>query len=225
MLLRTVGRLSGSVVKLFNMKPGADIGRRPAIRRRIAMAFGAGALLTAGVLAGLLMQLHSGEVHEATKLLTAVAQLTDEQTSRTLQNVEQGVQNVEDILAAAERRVARAVASPSFGAEAPTTESIDGQLRKIALSRPYLSVIRVLDKQGRAIYNSDTGQTGLNLADRAYFTERRIRPEMRFAFSAPIQNRLAGKWVIPAAQTVYTANAEFAGVIVAAVDPLFFNRV
>src|SRR5476649_1266208 len=129
MLLRTVGRLSGSVVKVFNMKPGADAGRRPVIRRRIAVAFGAGALLTAGVLGGLLVQLRSDEVAEATKLLTAVAQLTDEQTSRTLQNVEQGVQSVEDILAAAESRVARAAASPSFGPEVPTTASIDGQLK------------------------------------------------------------------------------------------------
>jgi PAS domain S-box-containing protein len=227
MLLRTVGRLSGPVVKLFNMKPGADLARRPVIRRRIAMASCAGALLTAGVLGALLMKLRSDEVTEATNLLTAVAQLTDEQTSRTLQNVEQGVQNVQDILAGAERRAARAAASASYEAEAfaSTTESIDGQLHKLALNRPYLSVIRVLDRQGRAIYNSDTGQTGLDLSDREYFTERRIRPEMRFAFGVPIQNRLAAKWIIPATQTLYAANADFAGVIVAAVDPLFFNRV
>ncbi len=214
-------------MNILRMKSGADIAHRPVIRRRIGMAFFAGALLTAGVLAGLLLQLRSAEVAEATKLLTAVAQLTDEQTSRTLQNVEQGVQNVEEILASAERRAARAAASPSSEAReiASTTESIDGQLQKLFLSRPYLSVIRVLDKQGRAIYNSDAGQTGLDLSHRAYFTERRIRPEMGFDFGVPIQNRLAAKWIIPASQTVYSANADFAGVIVAAVDPLFFNRV
>jgi PAS domain S-box-containing protein len=225
MLLRTVGRLSGSVVNILKLKSGADIGRRPAIRRRVAMAFCAGALLTAGVLAGLLFELRSDEVTEATKLLTAVAQLADEQTSRTLQNVEQGVQNVEEILAAAESRVARAATLPSFQFEVPTAQAIDGQLRTLVSRRPYISVIRVLDKQGRAIYNSDTGQTGLDLSDRAYFTERRAHPEKGFAFGAPLQNRLAAKWVIPASQTVYAANADFAGVIVAAVDPLFFNRV
>jgi PAS domain S-box-containing protein len=213
-------------VNILKMKAGADIGRRSVIRRRIAMVFCVGALLTAGVLAGLMLQLRSNEVTEATELLTAVAQLADEQTSRTLENVQEGVQNVQEILATAERRAARAAAAPSsLKEEVPTTESIDEQLRKLASSRPYLSAIRVLDKEGRAIYNSDTGQTGMNLADREYFTERRLKPEMGFAFRAPIQNRLAGKWVIPATQTVYTANAEFAGVIVAAVDPLFFNRV
>ena len=76
---------------LLNMKHGATPARRIAIRRRIAAAFCAGALLTAGALAGLLLQLRSEAVTEATTLLTAVAQLADEQTSRTLQSVEQGV--------------------------------------------------------------------------------------------------------------------------------------
>ena len=212
-------------MKIAKMKRGDASGHRVSIRLRTAVAYGAFALLTAGVLAALLVQLRSDEVAEGKKLLTAVAQLMDEQTSRTFQNVEQGVQNVESILAAAERRVARAAASPAFEFEVPTTEAIDGQLQMLASSRPYLVAIRVLDKQGRAIYNSDTGNTGLDLSDRAYFSERRVRPEMGFAFSVPLKNRPAGRWVIPATQTVYTADAEFAGVIEAAVDPLFFDRV
>jgi len=127
MLLRTVGCLPGFVVPIFKMTPGDPPGRRTSIRRRIVVAYTAFALLTAGVLAGLMVELRSNEIAEAKNLLTAVAQLTDEQTSRTLQNVEQGVQNVESILASAKSRVARAAASPSFGAEVPTTESIDGQ--------------------------------------------------------------------------------------------------
>jgi len=191
------------------------------------MAFCAGALLTAGVLAGLLLQLRSEEIAEATKLLTAVAQLADEQTSRTLQNVEQGVQNAEAILADVERAAARTAALPhAVGQATPAnTTSVDRELQKLVLSRPYLTVIRILDERGRAIYNSDTGKTGLDLADRAFFTERRLKPEMGFTFGAPFQKRLVDKWVIPATQTVYTANAEFAGVIEAAIDPLFFNRV
>jgi PAS domain S-box-containing protein len=211
-------------VKIVKMKRGDTPGRRASIRRRIVMAYGAFVLLTAAVVTGLMAELRSGEIGEAKNLLTAVAQLMDEQTSRTLQNVEQGVQNVANVLAT-ENRVARAAASPAFEAEVPTTESIDEQLRQIASSRPYLSGIRVLDKQGRSIYNTVAGQTGLDLSDRAYFTERRAHPETGFAFSAPLKNRPAGKWVIPATQTVYTANAEFAGVIVAPVDPLFFDRV
>jgi len=83
----------------------------------------------------------------------------------------------------------------------------------------------VLDEQGRAIYNSDSGYTGLDLSYREYFTERRAKPEMGYVIDTPIINRRSSKWIIPATQTVRTADGAFAGVIVAAVDPLYFDRV
>jgi PAS domain S-box-containing protein len=215
MLLRTVGRLSGSVVNTFKMKPGADSARRPVIRRRIAMAFCAGALLTAGVVADLLVQLRSDDIVEAKNFLTAVAQLSDEQTSRTFQNVEQAVQNADAIITAA---------APSGALPSISADSIEMELQKLVANRPYLTGIRVLDEHGRAIYNSDAGHD-LDVSSRKYFTERRVNPGMGFVFAAPIRKRLTGKWVIPATQTVYAANGDFAGMIVAGVDPLFFDHV
>jgi PAS domain S-box-containing protein len=188
------------------------------VRRRIAVLFLLGALVTAGVLAALLVRLRSDEIASANKLLTAVAQLVDEQTSRTLQNVDQVLQNAAATLSAA---------SPSAVAGGVDTRaaSIDAQLHKLVEDRPYLTVIRVLDARGRAIYGSDTGNTGLDLSDRTYFTERRDNRATKSLFSAPTRSRSSGKWVIPAARTVRAANGDFAGVIVAGVDPLFFNRV
>ena len=204
------------------MQPGLASDRHAPVRLRIALLFGLGALVTAGVLAGLLMQLRADAIDAGKRLLTAVALLTDEQTSRTLQSVERSVVRVDGILAAA----ALVEAFPSLAGETDgSAASIDAQLHKMAVERPYLTVIRVLDRNGRARYGSDTGYTGLDFTDRLYFSERRDNPDMGFRFGLPIRNRIADKWIIPATQTVRATNGDFDGVIVAAVDPLFFNRV
>ena len=176
MLLRTVGCLPGFVVEIVKKTPGESPGRRASIRRRIAVAYCAVAVVTAGLLAGAMMQLWSFEIEEDENLLTAIAQLTDEQTSRTLQNVEQAISNIEVIVEAA----ARPGTSPSVGAE-----SIEAELRRRVSKRPYLTVLRVLDAQGRAIYSSDTGNSGLDLSDREYFRERRANPGMGLRALAP----------------------------------------
>ena len=204
-------------------KPVVAVKRRGFERRRVALLFYSGTVLSAAVLAGLLMQLRADAIASAHKLLTAVAQLTDEQTSRTLQNVEQALSNADAILSAA---ALSAAFPPSLtGGVSVDAGSIDEALHKLVEERPYITVMRVLDANGRALYASDTGNSGIDLSDRAYFSNRRDGRETAFKFDLPIRNRVADKWVIPAARTVRTVDGEFAGVVVAAIDPLFFNRV
>ena len=187
-------------------------------RHRVAVLFCSGTALTAAVLAGLLLQLRADAIAASYKLLTAVAQLADEQTSRTLQNVEQALSSAEAILAEA--------TLPATFPRPPTgVESVDGELRKLVDERPYLTLIRVLDARGRAVHGSDTGYAGIDFSDRTYFTDRRDGRESGFKFDLPIRSRVARQWIIPAARTVRTAGGEFAGVIGAAIDPLFFTRV
>jgi PAS domain S-box-containing protein len=210
-------------VNLLLAKPGVAARSNTSIRRRIAVVFCAGALLTAGALAGLLVQLRSNEIAEARKLLTAVAQLTDEQTARTLQSVERAVRLADGTLSAA----ALSANFPSVvtGGVAANPEAIDGELRKLISDRPYLMAIWVLDERGYTTYGTDPGFSGLDFSDRAYFTEHRNNPTTGFAFGVPVRNRMTNKWFIPAVRTVRSVNGDFAGVIVAAVDPLFFNHV
>jgi PAS domain S-box-containing protein len=223
MLLRTVGCLPGFAVNHLAEKASVVARGNASIRRRIAVVFCAAALLTAGVVAGLLAQLRADEITEASRLLRAVAQLTDEQTSQTLQSVERAVESVDAILSAA----ALSSAFPSLvtGGVSVSADSIDGEIRKVAAGRPYLIAIWVLDERGRAVYGSDTTFAGVDLSDRAYFTERRDNLKTEFEFGIPIRNRVGGKWIITASRTVRSVNGDFAGVIVAAVNPLFFDRV
>ena len=203
-------------------QPGSASDRRATARLRILFLFGLGAVVTAGVLAGLLVQLRNDDIQAGKKLLTAVVQLTDEQTSRTLKSVERGVRTVEAILAEA----ALADSFPGLAGDlARSPATIDAQLQRLVAEHPYLNTIRVLDRNGRSLYGSDIGHAGLELSDRAYFTERRDNPGAGFRFDLPIRNRVANKWIIPATLTVRTAHGAFDGVIVAAVDPLYFHRV
>ncbi len=78
--------------------PGLASDRRVFTVLHVVLLFVVGAALTASVLGGLLLHLRSDALSSSHKLLTAVAQLTDEQTSRTLQSVERSLHSVEAIL-------------------------------------------------------------------------------------------------------------------------------
>jgi PAS domain S-box-containing protein len=188
-------------------------GRYIGLHHLIVWLYGAFVVVTACVLAALLMELRSDDIANGKKLLTAVAQLADEQTSGTLQNVQQGLQIAYDVLSAVKDK------------DRAREETIDPQLHKLVEDRSYLTVIRVLDTHGRAVHNSDTGYTGLDLSDRAYFKYHRDNPTTGFNFGAPIRNRVSGKWVIPVTLPVRGPAGEFEGVMVAGVDSLFFTRV
>jgi len=188
---------------------------RISLRWRILVLLLAYAVVTAGVLVGLLMKLKADAISEDKKLLTAIARLADEQTSRTLQSVDRAIQAVDAML-------------PIDRGEPGSTlsvQKIDAQLGQVTADRPYLYTIRVLDAQGRAIYNSDSAFAGLNLGDREYFKFHRDTQRTGLDIGAPIRNRTAGKWIIPVTRAVRGPGGEFAGLIVAALDPMFFDRV
>lgn len=199
-------------MNVIKAKP-RDVDRRA--RRRIAVAYCAIVLLTAGLLGAAMAKLWSLEMVESRNLLTAIARLTDEQTARTLQNVDQALLSVEATIVAA-----RSAASPPVEAR-----SLDKELARLVLNRPYLTIIRVLDAEGRVIHSSDPGDRGLDFSDVGYFRERRARPEAGFAVGTPVKSGVGGKWILPATLAVRAADGTFAGAIVAVMDPMFFDSV
>jgi PAS domain S-box-containing protein len=179
--------------------------RLGSIRRRIIVLFCACALVPAFVLTALVMQLRSDDVQASKQLLSAVAQLADEQTSRTLQSVERAVERVDAMIG--------------------TFAETDQELRKVVAERPYLAAVHVLDALGRVTSSSDLDHGELDLSGQAYFRHRRDNTTLTFAYGDPVRNAVANKWIIPALRSRFTETGEFAGVVVAEVDPLYFNRV
>jgi PAS domain S-box-containing protein len=184
----------------------------PTLRRRmigLLIVYASGTC----VLAALLWEMHVEAIASGEKVLSAFAQLTEEQTTRTIQNVDQTLEIVEERLASAKRE------------GATSTEEIRRELQELLASRPYLKSIGVLDREGRVIYRSDGGTTDLNLADRTYFLHQKERPDAGFQLGSPIRARTTTAWLLPATRARQDANGAFDGVIAAWVDPLFFVRV
>ncbi len=168
----------------------------------------------AGILVGLTLQQRTDAIASAEGTLTAFALLTEEQTTRTIQSTEQTL----------EIAAARVASATEAGTESEA--SLRTVLRDLIASRPFLRAITVLvDGRGRTVYGSEGGEAGLDLSDRAYFVRHRDDPASRFLLGAPIRARSTGEWIIPVSQPLRRANGEFAGVIVASMDPSYFGRL
>jgi PAS domain S-box-containing protein len=195
-------------------KPRTSSDGRASVRVRVVLLLIAFVVVTAGVLAGLLIYLRDESIASAERVLSAFAQLTDEQTTRTIQDVDQTLEIAEERLASAAR------------AGTANEESVRIELNSLLASRPFLSAITVLDRHGRFLYRSEGGgEIGLDVSDRDYFINHKDDPKAGFLLSAPIRARATREWIIPATRTWHDSSGGFAGVIVGSIDPLYFNRI
>ena len=166
----------------------------------------------AAILLGFVLELRSEALAFTKRGLAAFLQLTEEQTTQTLQNAELTLDVVE----------ARVAAEIQGGAV--TAEQMSTLLRDLLLSRPALRAITLLDERGRIVYSSEPGRAGLDLSDREYFIHHRSRPGSGFLLSAPVRARTTAEWIIPVSRPMWGPYGDFAGVIVASLDPKFFSE-
>jgi PAS domain S-box-containing protein len=162
------------------------------------------------VLTALVWEMHSEAISAGEKVLTAFTQLTEEQTTRTIQNVDQTLEIAEEKLASLR--------------SAPDAQSVRRELKGLLENRPYLKAIIVLDRTGSIVFRSGSTDAALNLSDRPFFIAQRDHPS-GFQLGAPIQARTTADWILPASRALKDANGAFDGVIVGGVDPYFFVRV
>ncbi|MCX7360787.1 MAG: PAS domain S-box protein [Alphaproteobacteria bacterium] len=194
-------------------RPGSPAIRRIAISRGAFVLLAVGAVLSAGVIVASLLQQRVDALAAGEKLGSAFVQLADEQTSRSLQIAEQTLQ-------LAEVRLSAAIAAGRGSEAAMRTD-----FRELIAAHPFLRAIWVADERGRLVYDSDVGSIGVDLTERPYFKHHRDRPESGFMIGAPTRSRTNGTWFIPVSQTLRRPGGEFAGVIVGALEPRFFDRI
>ena len=83
----------------------------------------------------------------------------------------------------------------------------------------------VLDPQGRLIADTDPVKPGTDLSDRDYFTAFRQQSDRGFYLGAPVRSRSTGTWLISAAYPVDDANGALAAIVVAALEPPYFEKL
>ncbi len=182
--------------------------RRPRLWAALVLVAVSGALL-----AWALNTQKNQELQAGKRLTASYARVIEEQTTRTLQTVDQRLQLAALDLADLE----------AYGLLNPG--SARTILREHRESVPFVRAIWVLDAQGRIVYDSDEGNIGLGLGDRPYFKVYEDKPNTGFHLSPPVRSRTTGTWMIPATRPFHKADSSFDGIIVAAVEPPYFDQV
>lgn len=202
--------------------PARPTGGRAPTPRRIFGLLVAVAVLSGGALGWLLLQQRADAIAAGEKLGSAFAQLAAEQTLRTLQIVDQ-------TLELAEVRLAAGVPAGTTPDGTAGEDQMHPAFRALLADRPFIRAMWLLDEQGLIVHDSDTGNIGRDLSDRSYFIRQRDEAAAgraaSFAISAPFRSRSTGDWSLPTTRTLRRADGSFAGVLVAALEPRFFDRI
>ncbi len=192
--------------------PALQPNPRDRLRRR-AFLWVAVLVLISGGLVALALNLLRTQVLEAGQRQTeSFVRVIEEQTTRSLQTVDQSLQ-----LAA--RNLAQLEASGGLD-----QTSAGALLREQIKDLPFVRAMWVLDAQGRDLYDSDPGNSGISFADRAYFQRYLAAEPAGFHLGAPLRSRTRTGWLISAARPLPQVKGKFAGIIVAAIEPTYFDK-
>src|SRR3546814_17558816 len=92
-------------------------------------------------------------------------------------------------------------------------------------SLDYLRALFVIGPDGFIEHDTDYPDTpGVSLADRAYFRQHRDNPNLSIFVGKPLLSRSVHRWFVPLARRIENAAGSFAGAVVAAIEPRFFER-
>ncbi len=149
-------------------------------------------------------------LEEGQRLTQSIARVIEEQTSRTIQTVDQRLQ-----IAATELQTMQAA---GVNDQQLVRAFLADQIKHL----PFVRAMWTLDAQGRIAFDSDQGNVGISLADRDYFQIYQKQPQTGFYLGDPVRSRSLGTWLISAARPLRARNGSFAGIVVVAIEPPYF---
>jgi PAS domain S-box-containing protein len=165
------------------------------------------------LLALALWYLHAQALRSGQQLAQALSHVIAEQTTRSVQAVEQRLQRAaHDLMDLREEH----------GMDEATGRAF---LRTQLENLPYVRAVWTLDTEGRIELDSDVGNIGLSLVDREYFQVYRTAPGTGFFLGPLVRSRTTGGWLISASVPLYDARGHWRGVMVAGLEPRFFETL
>ena len=155
--------------------------------------------------------------------------------TETLGGAEQGNENLAHVLAEQTARTVQAIDLTLVAvADALTHGRVRGaagshevheSLRQARAPAPFIQALFVTDARGVVIHSSELlPTTPLDLSDRSYFTHQRDDPSLGLYIGPPIMSRAFGRRFISMSRRLTTVDGRFAGVVVAAVEPRYFQE-
>ncbi|MEO7107909.1 MAG: PAS domain S-box protein [Rhodoferax sp.] len=182
-------------------------------RRQLLWLAAAVILVSGGLIALVLVYLRAQAVATGERLTESFAQVIEEQTTRTFQSIDQGLQITANQLA--QLQVAGTLNEES------ARQLLQTQLKTM----PFARLLWVTDAQGRVRYDSGVGHIGTDLSNTPYFKTLQAHPHTPYLVSAPVKSRIDGQWLIPSARPLVAADGRFMGTIAASVNPLYFDKL
>jgi PAS domain S-box-containing protein len=171
------------------------------------------ALLTGALLVFAVLYLRESALRRGEELTDALSRVISEQTTRTLQSVDQTLQ-----LAIVRLDAERARARPDA---ARGREVLRSQLRDL----PFLRALWVADPTGRILVDSDDSTLVAELAAQAPFQAYVRDPRQPF-FIGPVQRSAShGTWVMTMARAVRDPDGTVRAVIAGAVESPYFEQL
>ena len=173
--------------------------------------FGVSALLVALALGYLRVQ----SVENGRRLTETYGLVVAEQTTRTLQTIDQRLELTALMLSHLDAAASAKVSKVNAVFQAQITQL------------PFLRAMWFLDARGTVQYDSDPLNTvsddGLPGTDVDYVTLFTAQPQRNFYVGVPARGGQQGAWLIHAARPVRSATGAVTGVLVAAIDPRYFE--
>jgi len=107
-------------------------------------------------------------------------------------------------------------------AQQPGDADIHAMLRANLGGLPFVRALWVTNAAGDMVHDTDRLPDKFNFATRAYFMAQRDNPSLGLFLGPPIANA-KGVWFVSASRRINYADGSFAGIVVAALDPLKFE--
>lgn len=167
------------------------------------------ALLTLGGATGFNLYIERGrtESREQARLMAQARVIQD--------NLEQNLTAVSRVLADLRREVARYKANRGW----------DSRLKLLADAMPGIRSLLLLDGDGMVLASSGPEPPGGSVAHLEYFAAPRRNPDPGMLFVSAPSKTAVGAYGINVARTVLDAQGDFAGLIVATLDPEYFKTL
>lgn len=135
-----------------------------------------------------------------------------EHTERTIQSIDSNLEGI----------VAELEAAPKLD---DNDARFRAELRRRLNSLPYVRALFIIDADGFISHDTDYPETPrVSLADRAYFKAHQDNPMIKLQVGNPLQSRSLGVWFISLSRRIEHADGSFAGIVVAAMEPLYFEH-
>lgn len=162
--------------------------------------------------AGLLIWLDRvNTVREAHAIALRLVRALGEQTERTVQAVDLMLTGLADELSASEL--------PDNDPE------FQDKMRAHLRSAPFIRALYVVGPDGFISHDTDYPFTPrVSLADRDYFIAHAERDDLGLHIGQPLRSRSLGVWFVSASRRIPAVDGRFAGIVVAAVEPRYFER-